>query len=190
MWCADICSRSVQSSRSSKLELMMEFLLILCASISNGVDGVGSCWNRNRGRQTSFARFTEAIQGSLSSKLHWIANAGRATSTPLNLTPFPSGRAFGYADMSDGFLRLIVIDQGFEQNFFAITDSILANGGTFFDVGVNYGLLSTGFRKATLYSWKSNCGGMGVSEAKRRKALENDYLCRVHDCAKRVGCSL
>jgi FkbM family methyltransferase len=51
---------------------------------------------------------------------------------------------FGYADMSDGFLRLIVIDQGFERDFFAIADSILARGGTFFDVGANHGLLSFG----------------------------------------------
>jgi hypothetical protein len=37
--------------------------------------------------------------------------------------------SFGCADMSDGFLRLIVIDQGFEKDFFRIADSILANGG-------------------------------------------------------------
>jgi FkbM family methyltransferase len=52
--------------------------------------------------------------------------------------------SFGYADMSDGFLRLIVIDQGFESDFFSIADAILANGGTFFDVGANHGLLSFG----------------------------------------------
>ena len=53
-------------------------------------------------------------------------------------------QSFGYADMSDGFLRLIVIDQEFEKDFFAIANSILANGGTFFDVGANHGLLSFG----------------------------------------------
>jgi FkbM family methyltransferase len=53
-------------------------------------------------------------------------------------------KSFGYADMSDGFLRLIVIDQEFEKDFFAIADSILANGGRFFDVGANHGLLSFG----------------------------------------------
>jgi hypothetical protein len=52
--------------------------------------------------------------------------------------------SFGYADMSDGFLRLIVIDKGFEKGFFAIADPILTNGGTFFDVGANHGLLSFG----------------------------------------------
>jgi FkbM family methyltransferase len=52
--------------------------------------------------------------------------------------------AFGYADMSDGFLRLIVIDQGFEKDFFGIADRLLAGGGTFLDVGANHGLLSFG----------------------------------------------
>lgn len=52
--------------------------------------------------------------------------------------------AFGYADMSDGFLRLIVIDGGFEKDFFRIADSLLAGGGVIFDVGANHGLLSFG----------------------------------------------
>lgn len=52
--------------------------------------------------------------------------------------------AFGYADMSDGFLRLIVIDKHYDEDFFLIADSIFAGGGTFLDVGANYGLLSFG----------------------------------------------
>lgn len=51
---------------------------------------------------------------------------------------------FGYADMSDGFLRLIVIDQGFEADFFAIADRLFEKGGVFLDVGANHGLLSFG----------------------------------------------
>ena len=51
---------------------------------------------------------------------------------------------FGYADMSDGFLRLIVIDGDFEREFFAMADALLAKGGVFLDVGANYGLLSCG----------------------------------------------
>ncbi len=51
---------------------------------------------------------------------------------------------FGYADMRDKFLRLIVIDQGFEKDFFTIADAIFSEGGTFLDVGANYGLLSFG----------------------------------------------
>ncbi len=51
---------------------------------------------------------------------------------------------FGYADMGDGFLRLIVIDGRFEQEFFALADSLLAKGGVFLDVGANFGLLSCG----------------------------------------------
>jgi FkbM family methyltransferase len=51
---------------------------------------------------------------------------------------------FAYADMNEGFLRLIVIDQDFEEDFFRVADPILGNGGTFLDVGANYGLLSFG----------------------------------------------
>lgn len=51
---------------------------------------------------------------------------------------------FGYADMSDGFLRLIVIDGDFESDVFRIADVFLARGGVFLDVGANHGLLSCG----------------------------------------------
>lgn len=53
-------------------------------------------------------------------------------------------KCFGYADLSDGFLRLIVIDGDFESDFFRIADGILDKGGVFFDVGANHGLLSCG----------------------------------------------
>jgi FkbM family methyltransferase len=62
---------------------------------------------------------------------------------PLQLVRI-RGDSFGYADMSDGFLRLIVIDGGFEGDFFRIADALLAGGGTIFDVGANHGLLSFG----------------------------------------------
>ena len=52
--------------------------------------------------------------------------------------------AFGYADMSDGFLRLIVIEGGYDHDFFRIADQLLGNGGEFLDVGANFGLLSFG----------------------------------------------
>ena len=52
--------------------------------------------------------------------------------------------SYGYADMSDGFLRLIVIEGDFERGFFALADAFLAKGGVFLDVGANYGLLSCG----------------------------------------------
>ena len=54
------------------------------------------------------------------------------------------GESFGYADMSDGFLRLIVIDGDFEADFFRIADALLGRGGTVLDVGANHGLLSFG----------------------------------------------
>lgn len=51
---------------------------------------------------------------------------------------------FGYADMNDGFLRLIVIEQRFEKDFFNLADRVLQRGGAFFDIGANHGLLSFG----------------------------------------------
>jgi FkbM family methyltransferase len=52
--------------------------------------------------------------------------------------------SFGYADLSDDFLRLIVIDGNFEQDFFNVGDAFLSKGGVFLDVGANHGLLSFG----------------------------------------------
>lgn len=52
--------------------------------------------------------------------------------------------AFAYADMSDGFLRLIPIDGAYDHDFFRIADALLERGGRFFDVGANFGLLSFG----------------------------------------------
>jgi FkbM family methyltransferase len=46
--------------------------------------------------------------------------------------------------MSDGFLRLVVIEGHYEKEFFRIADQLLSRGGVFFDVGANYGLLSFG----------------------------------------------
>jgi FkbM family methyltransferase len=51
---------------------------------------------------------------------------------------------FAYADMSDGFLRLIVIDGEFDEDFFIVADALLSEGGVFLDVGANFGLLSFG----------------------------------------------
>jgi FkbM family methyltransferase len=56
--------------------------------------------------------------------------------------------AFGYADLSDGFLRLIVIDGAFEPDFFRVADALLAHGGPVADVGANHGLLSFGLAHA------------------------------------------
>lgn len=52
--------------------------------------------------------------------------------------------AKGYADLSDAFLRLIVIDGDYESDFFRIADALLQAGGNFLDVGANHGLLSFG----------------------------------------------
>ena len=55
--------------------------------------------------------------------------------------------AFGYADLSDGFLRLIMIDGPFEEDFFRVADALLEAGGEFLDVGANHGLLSFGLAR-------------------------------------------
>ena len=62
---------------------------------------------------------------------------------PLQLVRI-RGEARGYADMSDGFLRLIVIEGDYEKDFFRIADVLLQDGGEFLDVGANHGLLSFG----------------------------------------------
>jgi FkbM family methyltransferase len=55
--------------------------------------------------------------------------------------------AHGYADLSDGFLRLIVIDGDYEKDFFRVADALLQEGGEFLDVGANHGLLSFGLAR-------------------------------------------
>ena len=70
----------------------------------------------------------------------WMKLTGES---PLQLVRI-RGDHFGYVDMNDGFLRLIVIDQGFEREFFELADRLMGEGGIFFDVGANHGLLSFG----------------------------------------------
>jgi FkbM family methyltransferase len=70
----------------------------------------------------------------------WMAVTGE---NPVQLVRIRD-QSFGYADMRDGFLRLIVIDGDFEREFFAMADAFLAGGGVFLDVGANFGLLSCG----------------------------------------------
>src|SRR6267142_357802 len=55
--------------------------------------------------------------------------------------------ARAYADLSDGFVRLIVIEGAYEKDFFRIADALLEEGGEFLDVGANHGLLSFGLAR-------------------------------------------
>jgi FkbM family methyltransferase len=55
--------------------------------------------------------------------------------------------ALGYADLRNGFFRLIVIEGQFESDFFRIGDALLQEGGVFFDGGANHGLLSLGLAR-------------------------------------------
>jgi FkbM family methyltransferase len=54
------------------------------------------------------------------------------------------GNTKGYADLSEGMLRLILIDSGFEADFFNLAQKLLPFNGVFFDVGANFGLMSVG----------------------------------------------
>jgi FkbM family methyltransferase len=88
----------------------------------------------------------------------WMALTGE---DPLQLVRIRDG-FFGYADMNDGFLRLIVIDGNFEREFFALADSLLSSGGVFLDVGANFGLLSCGLAgrhcgKVQFHLFEPNC---------------------------------
>ncbi len=54
------------------------------------------------------------------------------------------GDAKAYADLSDGFMRLIVIENEFELDFFRIANAYFDEPGCFFDVGANHGHFSFG----------------------------------------------
>ena len=70
----------------------------------------------------------------------WMALTGE---TPLQLVRI-RGDSYGFADLSDGFLRLIVIDGSFEPELLGLADAFLSEGGVFLDVGANHGLVSFG----------------------------------------------
>ena len=62
---------------------------------------------------------------------------------PIQLVPVREN-TLAFADLREGFLRLIVIEGRYEPDFFRIGDYFLRDGGHFFDVGANHGLLSFG----------------------------------------------
>ena len=71
---------------------------------------------------------------------------GLAGEDPVQLVRIRD-HAFGYADLSHGFLRLVVIEGHYEKEFFRVADALLSQGGVFFDVGANYGLFSFGLAR-------------------------------------------
>jgi len=110
---------------------------------------------------------------------------------PLQLVRI-RGKSFGYADMSDGFLRLIVIDKDFEKDFFDLADAFLGKGGVFLDVGANHGLLSFGLAgrhgaKIQFHLFEPN--PKLISSIQRSLALYPSMQCRVNAVAisDRVG---
>lgn len=70
----------------------------------------------------------------------WLKLTGE---DPIQLVRLRSN-AEGYADLREGFLRLIVIEKEFENDFFRIADFFLHEGGHYLDVGANYGLTALG----------------------------------------------
>ena len=89
------------------------------------------------------AQLTEMLPRVLRRHKLMTAWMGLTGESPVQLVRIRD-HAHGYADMSDGFLRLIPIEGAFEGDFFRVADGFLGTGGTFLDVGANYGLLSFG----------------------------------------------
>src|SRR5689334_12189801 len=59
----------------------------------------------------------------------WMRLTGEDPIQPVRIR----NDARGYADLSDGFLRLIVIDGDYEKDFFRVADALLKEGGEFLD---------------------------------------------------------
>ena len=94
--------------------------------------------------------------------------------------------AFGYADMADGFLRLIVIENDFEHDFFGVADALLKSGGVFLDAGANYGLLSFGLAakyRDTVSFHLFEPNPTLVRVINRSLAIYPDMRCKVNEVA-------
>src|SRR5262245_61145603 len=94
--------------------------------------------------------------------------------------------SFGYADMRNGFFRLIVIDGSYEADFFDIADRMLAEGGAFFDVGANHGLFSFGLAgrhgdKVDFHLFEPNA--LLATSIERTLQLYPHMRCRVNEVA-------
>ena len=89
-----------------------------------------------------FSKFPRALRRHRLMK-GWMRLTGE---DPLQLVRIRDD-AFGYADLSDCFLRLIVIDGSLDEDFFRVADALLQAGGEFLDVGANHGLLSFGLAR-------------------------------------------
>ena len=121
----------------------------------------------------------------------WMRLTAEPTLQPVRIRD----DCFGYADMADGFLRLIVIDGDYNADFFEVADPILASGGTFLDVGANFGLLSFGLAgrhgsAIDFHLFEPNSDLVTVIE--RSRALYPDMRCTivtaaVSDCPGSVG---
>lgn len=112
----------------------------------------------------------------------WMRFTGES---PLQLVRIRDN-AFGYADMNDGFIRLIVIEKNYDADFFTIADALLANGGIFFDGGANYGLLSFGLAgphgdKVDFHLFEPNAKLVKIIE--RTRSLYPHMKCTINSVA-------
>ncbi len=55
-----------------------------------------------------------------------------------------NGTGEAYVDLSDGFMRLIIIDGDYDPEFFRVATALLTENAVFYDGGANFGLLSFG----------------------------------------------
>lgn len=77
--------------------------------------------------------------------------------------------ALGYG-LSDGFLRLIVIDGEWDQDVFRVADALLQEGGEFLDVGANLRSLS---HSVIAYLTNSVSAVIAILQAKVNPRLED-----------------
>ncbi len=112
----------------------------------------------------------------------WMALTGES---PVQLVSIREG-ARAYADMSDGFMRLIPIEGGYDDDFFRVADMFMGPGATFLDVGANFGLLSFGLAgrhggEIDCHLFEPNPRLVGI--IKRSRALYPQMLCTVNPVA-------
>ena len=107
------------------------------------MSALGQAQSSSRFRLPTAAAITEKLPRML--RRHKLMKAWMALTSedPVQLVRIRDTH-FAYADMSDGFLRLIPIDGHYDEDFFIVADAFMRAGGSFLDVGANYGLLSFG----------------------------------------------
>jgi FkbM family methyltransferase len=91
-----------------------------------------------------------------------------------------------YVDLSDGFMRLIIIDGGYDQEFFRVAEPFLREGGDFLDLGANYGICSFGLSNASskpirFHLVEANPGLIPILERTKKLYPDHDFQI-IHKC--------